>query len=54
MRAALLALCALLALTAAAPAHAQKAKIKRTGYGIPHISAKSYAGIALGYAYALA
>jgi acyl-homoserine-lactone acylase len=54
LRNAVVALCALTALIAAAPAHAQKAKIKRTAYGIPHISAKSYSGIALGYGYALA
>ena len=53
-RAVLLALCALVALTAAAPAQAQKAKIKRTAYGIPHISSKTYPGVALGYGYALA
>ncbi|HEX8051598.1 MAG TPA: penicillin acylase family protein [Thermoleophilaceae bacterium] len=54
---ALLALCALLIVAAPAAAAGKpkvRAEIKRTAYGIPHIKASNYEGIAFGYAYALA
>jgi acyl-homoserine-lactone acylase len=50
-----LALLALAALLTLAPgASAAKVEIKRTAFGIPHIKAKTYHGIAYGYGYALA
>jgi acyl-homoserine-lactone acylase len=54
-----LALIAVVALVAApaAPAATKKkggATIKRTAYGIPHISASSYEGVGYGYGYAIA
>ena len=57
-RATLIALAAILALVAAAPgAHAAKkprVEIKRTAYGIPHITARDFYGIGLGYGYSFA
>src|ERR1700712_217939 len=46
-----------LALAVTAPpaeAASYHAKIRRTAHGIPHIEAKSYAGIGFGYGYAFA
>ena len=54
-RAALLALCALLIVVPAAQAQKKGgATIKRTAYGIPHITAKNYEGVGYGYGYAIA
>ena len=54
----LVALAAIVALIAAAPAaHAAKkpkVQIKRTAYGIPHITASDFNGIGIGYGYAFA
>jgi acyl-homoserine-lactone acylase len=57
-RTTLLALAALLALIAGAPAaHAAKkprVEIKRTAHGIPHITARDWHGVGFGYGYAFA
>jgi acyl-homoserine-lactone acylase len=50
---ALIAAAGLLALLPSV-AHGYNAEIRRTAHGIPHIQAKSYAGIGFGYGYAFA
>ena len=52
MRLLVLTLLAVVLLPAVAPA--QDATIRRTDHGIPHITAKDYAGLGYGYGYALA
>lgn len=53
MRRAIAAAAALFAV-AAAPAEAARVTVKRSAYGIPHITAKSFAGVAYGYGRAIA
>lgn len=56
-RATLVALSAILTLVAAAPAPAAKkprVEVKRTAYGIPHIKARDFYGVGLGFGYAFA
>ena len=50
----LAALAALAAAAAPSGAHALEAKIARTKYGVPHITASSVQSMAAGYAYAFA